>query len=443
MSYLNTNPLEDVLRREYQIRVDRQESALKDWFVMVVAMQILTSLSSETLLEELRLVSYKNVGGASLAPSSSTEPLNVMRLIIEKLSLLGIGEGKHDSGRETAIGRIPVVSKSGIPLMPCRPTKARKLLEQGKAHKKCNKLGIFYLHLTFDPKIPKNQILAIGIDPGSKFEGFSVVGTEQTVFNIMLKAVNWVKKSVKRRKTMRRSRRYRKTRRRKCKENRRNNKKFLPPSTKARWDAKLRIVNRLCDILPLKYAIIEDIRAITRKNHRSWNRNFSPLEVGKQYFYSELEKLGLTIIIMQGYETKRLREAFGLKKLTNKSKTVFETHCVDSWVLAAAITGAKYPTTKALHYLEPIRFHRRILHRLKFSKDAVRKRFGGTISLGLKKGTLINHIKYGLCYIGGNYKNQLSLHCYKTGKRISRNGATKDFKILTRISFRRQFLTPV
>ncbi|WP_287587128.1 hypothetical protein [Candidatus Borrarchaeum sp.] len=48
---------------------------------MVVAIQVLTSLSSEEILQELRLVGYKNVGDASLVPSSSTEPLNVMSLI--------------------------------------------------------------------------------------------------------------------------------------------------------------------------------------------------------------------------------------------------------------------------------------------------------------------------------------------------------------------------
>jgi len=276
---------------------------------MVVATQVLTSLSSEDILQELRLVGYKNVGGPSLVPSSSTEPLNVMSLV-ERLRLLGIGEGKLDSDRETAIGRIPVVSKNGIPLMPCRPTKARKLLEQGKAIKKRNKIGIFYLQLEFDPKHPVTQPLAIGIDPGTKFEVFSIVGTDETVLNIMSKAIDWVKTAVKRRCVMRRARRHRKNRRRKSKENRRHNETFLPPSTKARWDAKLRIVRQLVKIQPLQYAVSEDVKTTTRKNQRRWNQNFSPLEVGKQYFYSELEKLGLIVITMQGYETKQLREAF-------------------------------------------------------------------------------------------------------------------------------------
>jgi hypothetical protein len=409
---------------------------------MVVTTQVLTSLSSEEIFYELRLVGYKNVRDASLVPSSSTEPLNVMSLI-EGLSLLGIGEGKPDSGRETAIGRIPVVSKNGTPLMPCRPTKARKLLEQGKAIKKRNKLGIFYLQLEFNPKHPVTQPLAIGIDPGTKFEGFSVVGTDETVLNIMSKAVDWVKKAIKRRRVMRRSRRYRKNRRRKYKENRRNNETFLPPSTKARWDAKLRIVRHLIKLLPLKHAVVEDVKAKTRKSQRCWNRNFSPLEVGKQYFYSELEKIGLIVITMQGYETKQLREAFGLKKSHNKSKMAFDTHCVDAWVLAAAVTGACHLTTTTLYYLEAIRFHRRALHRLQFSKGGIRKRYGGTMTLGLKRGTLVRHKKFGLCYVGGTLNNRLSLHCFRTGKRLTQSGKKEDCHILTRIAFRSQFLSPV
>jgi len=410
---------------------------------MVVATQVLTSLSSEELLHELRLVGYENVGDASLVPSSSTEPLNVMSLIIKRLRLLGIGEGKLDSGRETAIGRIPVFSSSGVPLMPCRPKKARKLLEHGKAIKKRSKLGIFYLQLEFDPKHPVTQPLAIGVDPGTKFEGFSIVGTEDTVLNMMSKAVDWVKKAVAQHRNMRRARRYRKTRRRQCKENRRNNDTFLPPSTKARWDTKLRIIRQLCKLLPLQYAVVEDVKATTRKSQRRWNRNFSPLEVGKQYFYSELEKLGLIVITMQGQETKQLREAFGLEKSPNKSKVAFETHCVDAWVLAAAITGARYPTTQTLYYLEPIRFHRRQLHRLQFSKDGIRKRYGGTISLGLKRGTLVWHKKHGICYIGGNLNNRLSLHSVRTGKRLTQSDKKEVCHILTRIAFRTQFLSPV
>ena len=102
--------------------------------------------------------------------------------------------------------RVPVVDVRGIPLMPCTPPKARALLKAGKAHPKRNKLGLFYLQLTY-AQDPTNQTLVVGIDPGSKFEGFSVVGTKDTVCNLMAEAPDQVKGAVETRRTMRRARR--------------------------------------------------------------------------------------------------------------------------------------------------------------------------------------------------------------------------------------------
>jgi len=59
-----------------------------------------------------------------------------------------------------------------------------------------------------------------------------------------------------------------------------------------------------------------------------------------------------------------------------------------------------------------------------------------------KKGTLVKHIRYGLCYIGGNLKERFSLHSLKDGKRLTQSAEREDFKILTRISWRTQFLPP-
>ena len=406
---------------------------------MVIPTQDLTRLSSA----RTTCIGLQEWLDASLVQPASEESLNSTSTT-NRLSPIYLVEGKLDSDRETAIGRIPVVSNNGSPLMPCKPSKARKLLAQGKATKKRNKLGIFYIQLHFDPTHPFTQPLAIGIDPGTKFEGFSVVGNVDTVVNIMSEAVTWVKKKVAQRRNARRARRKRKTRRRKCKENRLKNDLRLPPSTRARWDAKLRIITQLCTIIPIKYAVVEDIKAVTKKHQKRWNTNFSPLEVGKLYFYTELKKMNLTVILAQGNETKQLRELFGLQKKKSKSKPIFETHCIDAWVLAAVITGAPYPTTQSLYYVTPLQFHRRQLHRFNYSPGGMRKRYGGTISLGLKRGTLVKHSNYGLCYIGGyTHNKRLSLHSAKTGKRLTQNGQKEECTILTRISFRTQFLSPV
>jgi hypothetical protein len=257
----------------------------------------------------------------------------------------------------------------------------------------------------------------------------------------MHEAVDWVKKALEQRRRMRRARRYRKTRRRKPRGDNRRSKGRVPPSTKARWDAKLRIIAQLKKIMPISNAVVEDVKAVTKKACRGWNGNFSPIEVGKRYFYSKLKAIGLEVTAKSGNETKKFRDSLGLKKIGNKSKPVFESQCIDSWCLAAMVTGAKHPTTKILYYMVPLRWHRRQLHRLEAEKGGIRRRYGGTMSLGLKKGILVKHVKYGLCYIGGNLRGGFSLHSLKTGKRLTQNAKREDFKILTRIVFRTQFLS--
>ncbi|NLA39298.1 MAG: hypothetical protein GX882_07980, partial [Methanomicrobiales archaeon] len=81
-----------------------------------------------------------------------------------------------------------------------------------------NKLGIFCIILTYDVQ-PDNQQLVVGIDPGSSFEGGSVVGTKETVLNGMSEAPKHVTKAVETRRTMRRARRHRKCWRRPARYN--------------------------------------------------------------------------------------------------------------------------------------------------------------------------------------------------------------------------------
>src|SRR5215468_861480 len=126
--------------------------------------------------------------------------------------------------------RIPVVDVRGVPLMPCTPPKARAVLKAGQARPKRNKVGLFYLQLCY-AQDPHNQVLVVGVDPGSKFEGYSVVGTKDTVLNLMVEAPSHVKGAVKTRRTMRRARRFRKWRRPARNQNRLTGPHRLPPST--------------------------------------------------------------------------------------------------------------------------------------------------------------------------------------------------------------------
>lgn len=322
--------------------------------------------------------------------------------------------------------------------MPCTPAKARHLLRNGKARPKRNKLGLFYVQLTYEQE-PDIQPLVAGIDPGSAFEGYSVVGTKETVLNLMAEAPGHVKEAVEVRRRMRRARRYRKWRRPKRFDNRRKRKNRIPPSTRSRWEAKVRVMAHLLQILPITDVVVEDVRAMTRPGKGGkWNASFSPVQVGKEHLYRLLREMGLAVHTRQGWETKALRERYGQVKTKSKSRRSFDSHAVDGWVLAASVSGAEHPTCTRLWYLVPTRLHRRQLHRLQASKGGVRNPYGGTRSLGLKRGTLVRHPKYGLCTIGGcdRKKQTISLHVYRTNKRLTQGAQIKECQTLTWLSWR-------
>lgn len=202
--------------------------------------------------------------------------------------------------------------------MPCTPTKARHLFKSGKARPKRNKLGLFYVQLCYEQE-PDNQPLVAGIDPGSKFEGFSVVGRSDTVINLMVEAPDHVKEALEVRRTMRRARRHRKWRRPKRFDNRLNRKRRIPPSTRSRWEAKARVIAHLLTILPLTEVVVEDVQAVTSKGKGGkWNGSFSPVQVGKEHLYPLLRQMGLTVHLRAGWQTKELREQFGRRARANK-----------------------------------------------------------------------------------------------------------------------------
>jgi hypothetical protein len=321
---------------------------------------------------------------------------------------------------------VPVVGRLGKPLMPCHPARARELVRKGKAVRRF-KAGIFYIQLT-ERENGEVQKVAVGIDPGSKREAFTVKSAKHTYLNILSDAVTWVKDTVETRRQMRRNRRNRKVPCRQNKENRGHG--GLAPSTRARWQAKLRIVNILKKLFPISDFVVEGIKATTCHGKR-WNKSFSPLEVGKQWFYAELKKLG-NLELKQGYETKQLRDALGLKKTHSKMEEKFSAHNIDSWVLANFASGGHAkPDNTLIFRLIPLRFHRRQLHAFQPGEGNYRRPYGGTISQGLKRGSLVKHKKRGLCYLGGGTeKLGLTLHNLKDGSRLYRGARIQDLTIL-------------
>jgi len=319
---------------------------------------------------------------------------------------------------------VPVVGLDGRPLMPTKASRARKMLENGRAIPFFIK-GFFVIKMVVKTG-KKVQPIAIGIDPGSKMEGYTVMSEFHTYLNTQCEAIDWVKKTIEARRNARKVRRYRNTPCRKNKYNR--SRGGLPPSTKARWDLKLRMARALIKLFPVIMFVVEDIQAKTKEGQRKWNKSFSPLECGKKYFYEELGKLG-QVITKQGWETKELRDLLGLKKSKAKLDTKFECHCVDSFVLAYSYFNSGVLDNKNVVIVKPLQFHRRQLHVFQPSEGGIRRTYGSTVSLGIKRGTLIKHPKHGIGYVGGNSKGRISLHSLN-GNRLTQNAKVGDCKIL-------------
>lgn len=318
--------------------------------------------------------------------------------------------------------------------MPTTNKKANKLIAKGRALRRFDR-GLFYIKLV-DRQDGYTQPIAVGLDPGSKKEAFTVKSESHTYLNIQADAVTWVKGAVKTRRGMRRARRNRKTPYRECRPNRNVNSTLLPPSTRARWDWKLRLCRWLVRYFPIEAFVVEDIAAVTKAGKRRWNKSFSPLEVGKAWFYKELGNIA-SVKTLQGYETKELRDGLRLKKSKQKMSDKFEAHCVDSWVLANWYAGGHTtPDNTALLYTMPLRFHRRQLHRLQPEKGGIRRPYGGTLSLGFKRGSWVKHPKYDVCYVSGTSGKRISLRSLQNGKRLCHNAKPEDCQFLTYASWR-------
>src|SRR5215472_6437232 len=99
-----------------------------------------------------------------------------------------------------------VISQNGNPLMPCKPSKARKLLRDGRARVKHR--SPFTLQLLWDCEEHVQEV-ALGIDKGSHVTGFSCVGQGEILLSGEIGHRTDVKDKMDGRRAHRRSRRAR------------------------------------------------------------------------------------------------------------------------------------------------------------------------------------------------------------------------------------------
>ncbi len=328
---------------------------------------------------------------------------------------------------------VPVVSSTGKPLMPCSPKRARKLMSKGKAIPRHLK-GLFYIKLT-DRSDGDTQSVAVGIDPGSRYEGYTVKSATRTFLNVNSLAADGrgIKKTMETRSNSRRVRRQRKNPYRANKMNRSRGKLWVPPSTKARWQLKLNILKWFARLYPVTNVVVEDVNVTTEKGGSRRNSAFSAIQAGKNWLYSYILALGYRLTTFKGSQTASFRRRLGLFKSKNKASKSFDSHCVDSWVLANEVLGnqSKPDLTHVLE-LKPLTHTRRQLHRFNFKKGGTRRRYGGTMSLGIQRGTLVNHVKHGKCLIGGNNGvDSVSLHSNISLSRLTQNAKLVDLQLIS------------
>ena len=104
---------------------------------------------------------------------------------------------------------VPVIDRNQRPLMPTTPSRARRWIKSGKATAFWRG-GLFCIRLNAEPSAREVQPVAVGIDPGSKREGYSVLSAAHTYLNIQAEARDGVKEAERVSTRMRRSRRSRK-----------------------------------------------------------------------------------------------------------------------------------------------------------------------------------------------------------------------------------------
>jgi len=147
-----------------------------------------------------------------------------------------------------------VLNKNGKPLMPCKPAKARHLLEQNKAEVVSRKPFTIQLLWMCEHN---TQPIKLGIDAGYKTVGVSAVSVKKELFSAGVTLRTDIPKKLQKKAMYRRNRRNKLWYRQPRFLNRSKPKGWLAPSIQHKLDSHLRIVEKIKKILPITKTIVE------------------------------------------------------------------------------------------------------------------------------------------------------------------------------------------
>lgn len=310
--------------------------------------------------------------------------------------------------------------------MPTTPARARKWIEQGKATKRWNDIGQFYVQLVNPPSDNKKQPIVIGLDPGKLYSGIAVQSSKATLFMAhLVLPFKDVKKKMEQRAMMRRTRRGRRIDRskpfklRNHRQKRFNNRisKKIPPSIKANRQLELRVVTELCKVYPIATIVFEYVKASTKPGC-----SFSPVMVGQRWAIKQLERLA-PVRTLLGWQTSNIRRELGLIKTRKKKEQTPQSHAVDGIALASSEftryqakgndsmrwSGSVEVTPSVFKVVKRPPICRRQLHLFQFAKGGKRRKYGGSVTRhGYRKGDLVSTPK-GVGYVSGDTERQVSV----------------------------------
>jgi hypothetical protein len=180
--------------------------------------------------------------------------------------------------------------------------------------------------------------------------------------------------------------------------------------------SRLKIITELCRIYPVFVCGLEDVRF----NHfkKRWGQNFSTVEIGKTRIREFFRDNDIALYEYQGFETSEYRNFYGYKKISDKKKDVFESHCSDSLTLACTVVHG-YPVIPGQFLVvdDTYRCRRRKLHDTQPAKGGIRVKRSTDIVGGLRKGLLIGTKKRVGRLCGFRGARSLYLYYDQAGKR--------------------------
>ncbi|NET03280.1 MAG: hypothetical protein F6K09_05885 [Merismopedia sp. SIO2A8] len=343
--------------------------------------------------------------------------------------------------------RVPVISKSGKPLMPTKASRARRWLREGRAIIFPNDLNIFAVQLLTETGV-ETQPISVGVDPGKMYSGVGVQSAKATLWMAhLVLPFKTITERMEQRRIMRRARRGRRINRKipyrqRCHRQKRfNNRRQskLPPSIRANKQLELRVVKELMQVYPISTIhyelVMADVDKTSGRKGAKSGVGFSPVMVGQKQMLRWLSNLA-NVVTHKGWQkdcngTSQLRKWLGLEKdKKNKANQIPATHAVDGVTLAAFefTQWKEWHTSKSKHgawvgdvCITPATFSvvrrppisRRQLHLCLPAKGGNRRKYGGSVTRhGSRKGDLVIAEKAGKSYRGwasGDTKTKVSV----------------------------------